>query len=135
MSETSENKVNLLSEIKAILLMFSTISLYFFSKGSKILILTGFVSLVIFLLSIYIRKENLKFAKTIFYLGLAFNNITSIGFLLEKYIFKRKISRIYTYIYKVFIVNDKIDPRYIIWIFALTSFLMIMEYHARKVQR
>lgn len=135
MNETSENKGNLLSELKAILLMFLTISLYFFSKGSKILILTGFVSLVIFLLSIYIRKENLKFVKTIFYLGLAFNNITSIGFLLEKYIFKRKISQIYTYIYKVFIVNDKIDPRYIIWIFALTSFLMIMEYYARKAQR
>lgn len=135
MSETSENMGNQLSEMKAILLIFSTISLYFFSKGSKILILTGFVSLVIFLLSIYIRKENLKFAKTIFYLGLAFNNITSIGFLLEKYIFKRKISRIYTYIYKVFTTNDKINERYIIWIFALTSFLMIMEYHARKVQR
>lgn len=135
MSETSENKVNLLSEMKAILLIFSTISLYFFSKGSKILILTGFVSLVIFLLSIYIRKENLKFAKTIFYLGLAFNNIASIGFLLEKHIFKREISQIYTYIYKIFTTNDKIDPRYIIWIFALTSFLMIMEYHARKVQR
>lgn len=135
MSETSENKVNLLSEMKAILLMFLTISLYFFSKGSKILILTGLVSLVIFLLSIYIRKEKLKFAKTIFYLGLAFNNIASIGFLLEKHIFKREISRIYTYIYKVFIVNDKIDPRYIIWIFALTSFLMIMEYYARKAQR
>lgn len=135
MSETSENKVNLLSEMKAVLLMFSTISLYFFSKGSKILVLTGFVSLVIFLLSIYIRKENLKFAKTIFYLGLAFNNIASIGFLLEKHIFKREISQIYTYIYKVFIVNDKIDPRYIILIFALTSFLMIMEYQARKVQR
>lgn len=135
MSETSENKGNLLSEMKAILLMFSAISLYFFSKGSKILILTGFVSLVIFLLSICIRKENLKFAKTIFYLGLAINNIASIGFLLEKNIFKRKISRIYTYIYKVFIVNDKIDPRYIIWIFALTSFLMIMEYQARKAQR
>lgn len=135
MSETSENMGNQLSEMKAILLIFSTISLYFFSKGSKILILTGFVSLVIFLLSIYIRKEKLKLAKTIFYLGLAFFNIASIGFLLEKYIFKRKISQIYTYIYKVFIVNDKIDPRYIIWIFALTSFLMIMEYHARKAQR
>lgn len=135
MSETSENKVNLLSEMKAILLMFLTISLYFFSKGSKILILTGLVSLVIFLLSIYIRKENLKFAKTIFYLGLAFNNIASIGFLLEKHIFKRKISQIYTYIYKIFTTNDKIDPRYIIWIFALTSFLMIMEYYARKAQR
>lgn len=135
MSETSENKVNLLSEMKAILLMFLTISLYFFSKRSKILILTGFVSLVIFLLSIYIRKENLKFAKTIFYLGLAFNNIASIGFLLEKYIFKRKTSQVYTYIYKVFTTNDKINERYIIWIFALTSFLMIMEYQARKAQR
>lgn len=135
MSETSENKGNLLSEMKAILLMFSAISLYFFSKGSKILILTGFVSLVIFLLSVYIRKEKLKLAKTIFYLGLAFFNIASIGFLLEKYIFKRKISQIYTYIYKVFITNDKINERYIIWIFALTSFLMIMEYQARKAQR
>lgn len=124
---TETNKENKKSELKAISLLLFVIVGFSFITKDRLIIFASLTSLILLIVGAYIRANNLKISKAIYYLFISFYNIASIFSLLEYFKGQESITKIEKYIFKPFIINDKIDIRYIGWILVLTTFLFILE--------
>ena len=124
---TETNKENKKSELKAISLLLFVIVGFSFITKDRLIIFASLTSLILLIVGAYIRANNLKISKAIYYLFISFYNIASIFSLLEYFKGQESITKIEKYIFKPFIINDKIDIRYIGWILILTTFLFILE--------
>ena len=124
---TETNKENKKSELKAISLLLFVIVGFSFITKDRLIIFASLTSLILLIVGAYIRANNLKISKAIYYLFISFYNIASIFSLLEYFKGQESITKIEKYIIKRFIINDKIDIRYIGWILVLTTFLFILE--------
>ena len=124
---TETNKENKKSELKAISLLLFVIVGFSFITKDRLIIFASLTSLILLIVGAYIRANNLKISKAIYYLVISFYNIASIFSLLEYFKGQESITKIEKYIFKPFIINDKIDIRYIGWILVLTTFLFILE--------
>lgn len=124
---TDTNKENKKSELKAISLLLFVIVGFSFITKDRLMIFAAITSLILLIMGAYIRANNLKISKAIYYLVISFYNIASIFSLIEYFKGQESITKIEKYIFKPFIINDKIDIRYIGWILVLTTFLFILE--------
>lgn len=124
---TETNKENKKSELKAISLLLFVIVGFSFITKDRLMIFAAITSLILLIMGAYIRANNLKKSKAIYYLVISFYNIASIFSLIEYFKGQESITKIEKYIFKPFIINDKIDIRYIGWILVLTTFLFILE--------
>ena len=124
---TETNKENKKSELKAISLLLFVIVGFSFITKDRLIIFAILASLILLIVGAYIRANNLKISKAIYYLVISFYNIASIFSLVEYFKWQESITKIEKYIFKPFIINDKIDIRYIGWILVLTTFLFILE--------
>ena len=124
---TETNKENKKSELKAISLLLFVIVGFSFVTKDRLMIFAAITSLILLIMGAYIRANNLKISKAIYYLVISFYNIASIFSLIEYFKGQESITKIEKYIFKPFIINDKIDIRYIGWILVLTTFLFILE--------
>ncbi|WP_073997284.1 hypothetical protein [Anaerococcus urinomassiliensis] len=124
---TETNKENKKSELKAISLLLFVIVGFSFITKDRLMIFAAITSLILLIMGAYIRANNLKISKAIYYLVISFYNIASIFSLIEYFKGQESITKIEKYIFKPFIINDKIDIRYIGWILVLTTFLFILE--------
>ena len=127
MTDTNKKKINNRSELKALSLILFVIVGFSFITKTRLIIFAGLTSLILLIVGAYIRANNLKISKAIYYLFISFYNIASIFSLLEYFKGQESITKIEKYIFKPFIINDKIDIRYIGWILVLTTFLFILE--------
>ena len=127
MTETNKEKINSKSELKALSLILFVIVGFAFLTNDRLVIFACLASLVLFIVGTYIRTNNLKISKTIYYLVISFYNIASIFSLVDYHNNQDKLTSIERYIFKPFINNDKIDIRYLIWILVLTTLLFIIE--------
>lgn len=124
---TETNKENKKSELKALSLLLFVIVGFSFITKDRLMIFAAITSLILLIMGAYIRANNLKISKAIYYLVISFYNIASIFSLIEYFKGQESITKIEKYIFKPFIINDKIDIRYIGWILVLTTFLFILE--------
>ena len=124
---TETNKENKKSELKAISLLLFVIVGFSFITKDRLIIFASLTSLIFLIVGAYIRANNLKISKAIYYLVISFYNIASIFSLVEYFKGQESLTKIEKYIFKPFIINDKIDIRYIGWILVLTTFLFILE--------
>lgn len=124
---TETNKENKKSELKAISLLLFVIVGFSFITKDRLMIFAAITSLILLIMGAYIRANNLKISKAIYYLVISFYNIASIFSLIEYFKGQESITKIEKYIFKPFIINDKIDIRYIGWILVLTTSLFILE--------
>lgn len=131
MTDTKEKSINK-NELKAIALILFVIVGFHFVIESKVLIFAFLSTMILFLVSLYIRQNKLKLSKTIYYILLAFYNISSIFLLIDYYRGSSTLSKFNQFIFKAFIKNDKIDIRYIVWILVVTLLLLIIEYKSKN---
>lgn len=127
MTDTNKEKINSKRELKALSLILFVIVGFSFITKDRLIIFAGLASLILLIVGAYIRANNLKISKAIYYLVISFYNIASIFSLLEYFKGQESLTKIEKYIFKPFIINDKIDIRYIGWILILTTFLFILE--------
>ena len=127
MTDTNEKKLNNKRELKALsLILFVVVGFYFINKD-RLLIFGGLSTFILFIVGAYIRINNLKISKTIYYLFISFYNIASIFFLVDYHRGQGNITKLDKYIFDPFIIGDKIDVRYVVWILILTIVLFIIE--------
>ncbi|WP_282928755.1 hypothetical protein [Anaerococcus sp. Marseille-Q7828] len=127
MTDTNKEKINSKRELKALSLILFVIVGFSFITKDRLIIFAILASLILLIVGAYIRENNLKISKAIYYLVISFYNIASIFSLLEYFKGQESLTKIEKYIFKPFIINDKIDIRYIGWILILTTFLFILE--------
>lgn len=127
MTDTNKEKINSKRELKALSLILFVIVGFSFITKDRLIIFAILASLILLIVGAYIRANNLKISKAIYYLVISFYNIASIFSLLEYFKGQESLTKIEKYIFKPFIINDKIDIRYIGWILILTTFLFILE--------
>ena len=127
MTNTNKEKINSKRELKALSLILFVIVGFSFITKDRLIIFAILASLILLIVGAYIRANNLKVSKAIYYLVISFYNVASIFSLLEYFKGQESLTKIEKYIFKPFIINDKIDIRYIGWILVLTTFLFILE--------
>lgn len=127
MTDTNKEKINSKRELKALSLILFVIVGFSFITKDRLIIFAGLASLILLIVGAYIRANNLKISKAIYYLVISFYNVASIFSLVEYFKGQESLTKIEKYIFKPFIINDKIDIRYIGWILILTTFLFILE--------
>lgn len=127
MTDTNKEKINSKRELKALSLILFVIVGFSFITKDRLIIFAILASLILLIVGAYIRENNLKISKAIYYLVISFYNVASIFSLVEYFKGQESLTKIEKYIFKPFIINDKIDIRYIGWILILTTFLFILE--------
>ena len=127
MTDTNKEKINSKRELKALSLILFVIVGFSFITKDRLIIFAILASLILLIVGAYIRENNLKISKAIYYLVISFYNVASIFSLVEYFKGQESLTKIEKYIFKPFIINDKIDIRYIGWILVLTTFLFILE--------
>lgn len=127
MTNTNKEKINSKRELKALSLILFVIVGFSFITKDRLIIFAILASLILLIVGAYIRENNLKISKAIYYLVISFYNVASIFSLVEYFKGQESLTKIEKYIFKPFIINDKIDIRYIGWILVLTTFLFILE--------
>lgn len=131
MTDTKKAKFNSKSELKAIGLILFVLVGFSYITNSRLLAFTILASAILFILGIYIRENRLKISKAIYYLLISFYNVASIFCIIDFYRGEETLTRLNKSIFKAFIINDKLDIRYIGWILALSILLLLIQHRAK----
>lgn len=127
MTEIKEKKFEYGKEVEAIFLSLFAIFAFLEVPDASKTIFAVFVSLLYFLLSIFIKDNKLRLAKNIFYTILAFFNVSSLLYMVQYFVGMKVDSQAYQYIFKAFFKDGIIQLGFVIWIFVLTLYLMILK--------
>ena len=127
MTESKKAKFNSKAELKAISLILFVLVGFSYITNSRLLAFTIASTIILAILALYIRENGLKISKAIYYLLIAFYNIASIFCIIDYYRGEETLTRLNQNIFKPFIINDKIDIRYIGWILVLSIILAIIS--------
>lgn len=118
--------IDLIKELKAlIILIFCTLAV-FFVRDTYLTILLAVISVFLFGLSFYIRKNNLLISKNIFYLIIAIVNVFTLLFVIQYLIQGEISSELLKKVFSIFMDKEG-TIFYIGWLFILTSGLIILE--------
>lgn len=89
------------------------------------MIFLSLASLILIVLAFYISENRLRLIRPIFYILICFYNVLSLYFMVQY--FKDLDYKIYHKALYPFVIDDKIDLIYPIWIFALTLILILIQ--------
>lgn len=118
--------IDVIKELKALVIMIFCVLSVFFVKKADMTILLAVISVFLFLTSLYIRANGLIISKNIFYILIASLNVFTMFFVIQ-YLIQGEIStKLLEKVFAVFMGQDK-TLFYIKWIFFLTSGLIILE--------
>lgn len=118
--------IDIFKELKALIILIFCVLSVFFVKESYMTILFGVISVFLFVLSFYIRANDLLISRNIFYLIIASLNVFTLLFVIQYLIQGHISSKFLEKVFSVFIEKDQ-TILYIGWLFALTSGLIILE--------
>ncbi|WP_311481112.1 hypothetical protein [uncultured Anaerococcus sp.] len=118
--------IDIIKELKALIILIFCIFSVFFVKDSYMLILLGVISAFLLGLSFYIRVNGLIISKNIFRLIIAIVNVFTLLFVIQYLIQGEITSEFLKRIFAIFIKTDQI-LFYGGWLFSLTSGLIILE--------
>lgn len=127
MTEQREIKYNWSKEFKAIFLFLFAILGFLFIPRPRLTIYLVIVSLVLLVIGAYIKINNLRIIRPIFYLTLCFYNVLSLVYMVQYFLRKDLDNKIYQNFLYPFINEGKIDIGHIIWIYVLTITLILMQ--------
>ena len=127
MTEIKEKKFEYGKECEAVFLSLFAIFAFLEVPDARKTIFAVFVSLLYFLLSIFIKDNNLRLAKNTFYTILAFFNVSSLIYMVQYFVGMKVDSQAYQNIFKPFFKDGIIQLGFVIWIFVLTLYLMILK--------
>ena len=125
MTEDKKIKENKLSELKVVLAIIFIVLGFIYVPKDRVLVFTGFVSALIFLLGKYINNNGLRVARALYYLFISFYHVSSLAYVIEYLRESDSLAKTFEKIFYPFMVNEKIDIRYIIFILLFTSFILI----------
>lgn len=118
--------IDIIKELKAIIILIFTILSVFFVKDTYMLGLFVVLSLLIVVLNLYIKTNNLIISKNIFYLIIASLNVFTLFFVIQYLVQGQISSKVLEKIFDIFLVRAN-PLLYVGWIFILTSGLIIFE--------
>lgn len=118
--------IDIIKELKAIIILIFTILSVFFVKDTYMLGLFVVLSLLIVVLNLYIKTNNLIISKNIFYLIIASLNVFTLFFVIQYLVQGQISSKVLEKIFDIFLVRAN-PLLYVGWIFIQTSGLIIFE--------
>lgn len=119
-------KENFIKEFKALIILVFAIFSLFFVKESYFLPLMAINSFVFLVLNLYMTYEDLKISKTIFLIIICLLNVFTLIFMIQ-YLLRGEInSDIFDKIFWIF-AKDQGQIIYIVWIFILTTLILILQ--------
>ena len=118
--------IDIIKELKAIIILIFTILSVFFVKDTYMLGLFLVLSLLLIGLSFYIKTNQLVISKNIFYLIIASLNVFTLFFVIQYLVQGQISSKVLEKIFDIFLVRAN-PLLYVGWIFILTSGLIIFE--------
>lgn len=118
--------IDIFKELKALIILIFCVLSVFFVKESYMTILFGVISVFLFVLSFYIRANDLFISRNIFYIIIASLNVFTLLFVIQYLIQGHISSKFLEKVFSVFIEKDQ-TILYIGWLFVLTSGLIILE--------
>lgn len=127
MTKSTEKKLEYGKEIEAIFISLFAIFAFIKVPDSSKISFTCLVSLIVIALASYIRANDLRLAKSVFYILLAFFNVSSLLYMVQYLIGMNLDTPVYQFIFKAFSKDGAIQMGYVIWVFVLTLYLMIVK--------
>lgn len=118
--------IDLIKELKAIIILIFCTLAVFFVRDTYLAILLAVISVFLFGLGFYIRKNNLLISKNIFYLIIASVNVFTLLFVIQYLIQGEISSELLKKVFSIFMDKEG-TIFYIGWLFFLTSGLIILE--------
>ena len=118
--------IDIIKELKALVILIFCVLSVTFVKESYMTILLGVISIFLFGLRFYIKNNSLIISKNIFYLIIACVNVFTLFFVIQYLIQGEITSKFLEIVFGVF-MNKNGTLFYIKWLFFLTSGLLILE--------
>ena len=120
-------KERIYNEIKAIVLVLSSVLGFLAIKPFGLIIFTILVSIVFYLTVTYIKTNELRVSKYILNLLLAFYNVTTLLFMVQYFLDNSLDEKIYQVLLSPFVNDGSYKIAYIVWIFIYSLFLVIIQ--------
>ena len=119
-------KFELFKELKAIVIILFSICGFLFVREEYALFLLGLVSLFFLSLSLYIKNNNLIFAKQIYFMVIAFFNVTSLFFMIQCLLGRDMGKKIFSVVFRPFSQTGNL---FLCagWIFLLSMILIFLQ--------